>query len=50
MIDDEDDSAAERVYDALSSDTDMMEAAIAIYTVAGGDSAMLEAVRKESGS
>lgn len=50
MIDDEDDSAAERVYDALSeSDTDMMETAIAIYTVAGGDSAMLEAVRK-SGS
>ena len=38
MIDDEDDSAAERVYDALSeSDTDMMETAIAIYTVAGGD-------------
>ena len=48
MIDDEDDSAAERVYDALSeSDTDMMETAIAIYTVAGGDSAMLEAVRKK---
>ncbi|HBO3570038.1 TPA: hypothetical protein L4S74_003980 [Escherichia coli] len=48
MIDDEDDSAAERVYDALSeSDADMMEAAIAIYTVAGGDSAMLEAVRKK---
>lgn len=48
MIDDEDDAAAERVFDALSeNDSDMMESAIAIYTVAGGDSAMLEDVRKK---
>ncbi|MDV1094960.1 hypothetical protein RZQ20_22100 [Raoultella ornithinolytica] len=48
MIDDYDDAAAERVYDALSGDdADMMEEAIALYTVAGGDSAMLEAVRKK---
>nr|WP_225312449.1 hypothetical protein [Salmonella sp.]QBM91359.1 hypothetical protein NNIBIDOC_00026 [Salmonella sp.] len=38
------------VYDALSeSDTDMMETAIAIYTVAGGDKRNAELVRK-SGS
>ncbi|EAA4079262.1 hypothetical protein M0X61_18125 [Salmonella enterica] len=48
MIDDDDDAAAERVFDALSeNDSDMMESAIAIYTVAGGDSAMLEDVRKK---
>lgn len=48
MIDDGDDAAAERVYDALSdSDSDMLEEAIAIYTVAGGDDAMMEAVRKK---
>lgn len=49
MIDDEDDAAAERVFDALSeSDSEMMEEAIAIYTVAGGNAAMLEAVSKKS--
>ncbi|EPL8679528.1 hypothetical protein N0P70_005527 [Klebsiella michiganensis] len=48
MIDDEDDGAAERVFDALAeNDTDMMEEAIAIYTVAGGDKAMMEAARKK---
>lgn len=48
MIDDEDDAAAERVFDALSeSDSEMMEEAIAIYTVAGGNTAMLEAVSKK---
>ncbi|UAN43398.1 hypothetical protein KGP24_23750 (plasmid) [Enterobacter sp. JBIWA008] len=48
MIDDMDDSAAERVFDALSgNDSDMLEEAIAMYTVAGGDTAMLEAVRKK---
>ncbi|EIA1616173.1 hypothetical protein K6825_004351 [Escherichia coli] len=48
MIDDDDDAAAERVFDALSeNESDMMESAIAIYTVAGGDSAMLEDVRKK---
>lgn len=48
MIDDDDDAAAERVYDALSEgDADMMEEAIALYTVAGDDSAMLEAVSKK---
>ncbi|EQA6233100.1 hypothetical protein ACYJ2I_004036 [Enterobacter hormaechei] len=48
MIDDMDDSAAERVFDALSENgTDMLEEAIAVYTVAGGETAMLEAVRKK---
>lgn len=48
MIDDMDDQAAERVFDSLSgNDSDMMEEAIAVYTVAGGESAMLEAVRKK---
>ncbi|HBT4785501.1 TPA: hypothetical protein MB364_000801 [Klebsiella variicola subsp. variicola] len=48
MVDDYDDAAAERVFDALSgNDADMMEEAIALYTVAGGDAAMLEAVRKK---
>ncbi|HGW3682662.1 TPA: hypothetical protein ACNIBV_004908, partial [Escherichia coli] len=37
-----------RVFDALSeSDSEMMEEAIAIYTVAGGNAAMLEAVSKK---
>jgi hypothetical protein len=48
MIDDDDDDAAERVYDALAeNDADMMEEAIALYTVIGGDSPMLEATRKK---
>lgn len=48
MIDDMDDSAAERVFDSLSENgSEMMEEAIAIYTVAGGETAMLEAVRKK---
>lgn len=48
MIDDYDDAAALRVYEAIEgTDEDMLEEAIVNYTVAGGDEPMLEAVRKK---
>jgi hypothetical protein len=48
MIDEEDDDAASRVFDSLSTGSDAMEESIAEYTVFGGsEDPMFEAVRKK---
>lgn len=47
MIDDEDDDAASRVFDSLSTGSDAMEESIADYTIFGGEDPMFEAVRKK---